>query len=68
LSERLLAVSAWLGVIGGVDLRADLLGFDGAGAMGLAVSIWPRMGCVSIGVTSRFLAIAQSSGSVRAAI
>jgi len=61
LSERLLAVSAWL--IGGVDPRAALLGFDGAGAMGVAASIWLRIGCVSIGVTSRFLAIPQSSGS-----
>jgi len=60
LSERLLAVSAWL--IGGVDLRAALLGFDGAGTMGVAASIWLRIGCVSIGVTSRFLAIAQSPG------
>jgi hypothetical protein len=64
LSECLLAVLAWLCVIGGVDLRAALLGFDGAGAMGVAASIWLRTGCVSIGVTSRFLAIAQSSGSV----
>jgi hypothetical protein len=57
LRERLLAVSAWLCVIGGVDLRAALLGFDDAGAMGVAASIWLRIGCVSIGATSRFLAI-----------
>jgi hypothetical protein len=63
LSERLLAVAAWLCVIGGVDLRAALLSFDGAGAMGVAVSIWLRFGCVSIGVILRFLVIAQSSAS-----
>jgi hypothetical protein len=40
-----------------------LLGFDGAGVMGVAASISLRIGCVSIGVTSRFLAIAASSGS-----
>jgi hypothetical protein len=41
LSERLLAVAAWLCVIGGVDLRAALPGFDGADAMGFAASISP---------------------------
>jgi hypothetical protein len=63
LSDRPLAVAAWLCVIGGVDRRAALLRFDGAGAMGVAASIWLRTGCVSIGVASRFLAIIQSSGS-----
>jgi hypothetical protein len=63
LSERLLAVAAWLCVIGVVDLRAALLGFDGD-AMGVAASIWLRIGWVSIGVTWRFLAMAQSSRSV----
>jgi hypothetical protein len=63
-SERLLAAAAWLCVIGGVDLRTAFVGFDGAGAMGAAASIWLRIGCVSIGATLLFLAIAQSFGSV----
>jgi hypothetical protein len=44
MSEHLLAVATWPCVIGGVDLRAVLLGFDGASAIGVAASIWLRIG------------------------
>jgi hypothetical protein len=57
LNERFLAVSAWFRVIGGFDSDGTTHCFDGVAAMGVASSIWLRLGCISIGEALRFLAM-----------